>query len=80
MSAWREKPFHNETARAGNRLVYDLCDKKLIVLVVAIGKREGSMVCKAVMGRRPELRSCSLPLYIKLSSLPTLLEPLGQDA
>jgi mRNA interferase RelE/StbE len=36
---------------AGYRLVYKVRDKQLVVLVVAVGKRERNEVYKAAMGR-----------------------------
>lgn len=35
----------------GYRLVYEVQDKRLVVLVVAVGKRERSAVCKAAESR-----------------------------
>lgn len=39
---------------AGYRLVYEVRDKQLVVLVVAVGKRERNEVYKAAMGRKGE--------------------------
>jgi mRNA interferase RelE/StbE len=39
---------------AGYRLVYEVRDKQLVVLVVAVGKRERNEVYKAAMGRKAE--------------------------
>ena len=36
---------------AGYRLVYEVRDKELLVLVVAVGKRERNAVYKAALGR-----------------------------
>jgi mRNA interferase RelE/StbE len=47
---WRQltpgirEQFKNKLRAAGYRLVYEVCDHELLVLVVAVGKRERNVV------------------------------------
>jgi len=43
--------FKIKLRNAGFRLVYEVCDQQLIVLVVAVGKRERSAVYKTAASR-----------------------------